>query len=114
MPANTVELCRYQRKNRSARSLKSEFILRFLFFGRLPRYARAAFLRATRAEPSAFSPLGADVSALTGCDRFCSVIGMPPSSPFQRIIKINYIDQEIDEGPHPRRQPAAVAHIDDV
>jgi hypothetical protein len=39
---------------------------------------------------------------------------MPPSSPFQRIIKINYIDQEIDEGPHPRRQPAAVAHIDDV
>ena len=30
----------------------------------------------------------------------------------QRIIEIDFLDQEVDEGP--RRQPAAVAHIDDV
>ena len=31
-----------------------------------------------------------------------------------RLIKIDFGDQEIDERPHPRRQPAAMAHIDDI
>src|SRR6267378_7616895 len=32
----------------------------------------------------------------------------------QCIIKIDFLGQEIDEGSHPRWQPPAVAHIDDV
>ena len=31
-----------------------------------------------------------------------------------RLIEIDFGDQEIDERPHPGRQPAAMAHIDDV
>jgi len=34
--------------------------------------------------------------------------------PFRRLIEIDFLDQEVDEGAHPRRQPTAVAHIDDV